>query len=83
MAMKVNERTCVFSKEKYPKDHLVRFVIINGELIFSLNYHRGYYLMIQKNTNIQKVCQFLKKRFMIKNEEQVYRILEQLIQSLI
>ncbi|ACI60152.1 YlxR family protein [Ureaplasma urealyticum] len=83
MAMKVNQRTCIFSKKKYPKNELVRFVIINDELIFDLNHYRGYYLKIQKNMNLEKLYQFLKKRFMIKNEEQVYQILKQLIQSLI
>ncbi|EEH02340.1 YlxR family protein [Ureaplasma urealyticum] len=83
MAMKINERTCIFSKKKYPKNELVRFVIINDELIFDSNHYRGYYLKIQKNTNLEKMYQFLKKRFMIKNEEQVYHILKQLIQSLI
>ncbi|RCJ02928.1 DUF448 domain-containing protein [Ureaplasma urealyticum] len=83
MAMKVNQRTCIFSKKKYPKNELVRFVIINDELIYDLNHYRGYYLKIKKKMNLEKLYQFLKKRFMIKNEEQVYQILKQLIQSLI
>lgn len=70
-----NPRTCIISKKRLNKSELIRFVIKENQLIADKNQvikQRGYY--IHKSINIltkAKKIEFFKKRFNVKNEQDV------------
>lgn len=78
-----NLRTCIFSRQKYTKEQLIRFSIVNNEIIFLENNFRGYYLHIDKSTNIQNVCKMLLKRFKIINIDDVNLYLNNKIKTIV
>ncbi len=67
--IKLNDRTCVFSKKKLPRHELYRFVKYDGKLVLDEKHQlpgRGYYICKDKQlieTMISK--RFLEKRFQV------------------
>ncbi len=67
--IKLNDRTCVFTKKKHPRHELYRFVKHEGKLVLDEKHQlsgRGYYISKDKATielMIQK--KFLQKRFQV------------------
>jgi len=57
-------RTCVVCRKKLEKDNLIRFILIEGEVIFDLGQRfpaRGYYVCDENNC-IEKLEKWVIKR---------------------
>ncbi len=67
--IKLNDRTCVFTKKKRPRQELYRFVKCDGKLVLDEKHQlpgRGYYISKEKEiieTMVSK--KFLEKRFQV------------------
>lgn len=60
-------RTCIFSKCKFQKNEMLRFVIIDQKIIFNDLTKKGYYLKIDLNSKIELILKMLVNRFKIIN----------------
>ncbi len=67
--IKLNDRTCVFTKKKYPRHELYRFVKYDGKLVLDEKHHlpgRGYYICKDKQVIETMIAKkFLQKRFQV------------------
>ncbi len=71
--MKYNIRTCIISKKKYSKFELLRFSIINNNVVINSNSGRGYYVYPSiKNYEILIKSKLLERKLGITIEEKQY-----------
>ncbi len=80
--IKLNDRTCVFSKTKHQRKDLYRFVKYEGKLVLDEHHllpGRGYYICKDPQI-LEKIIakQFLQKRFQV---DDITDFLSQLKQS--
>ncbi len=67
--IKLNDRTCVFTKKKHPRHELYRFVKYGDKLVLDEKHQlpgRGYYISKDKQIIETMVAKkFLEKRFQV------------------
>lgn len=69
--MKLNPRTCVFTRKQYARDELYRFVKYQDKLVLDEKHQlpgRGYYISKNKDTiELMIAKKFLQKRFQVED----------------
>ncbi|WP_443080788.1 DUF448 domain-containing protein [Ureaplasma sp. ES3154-GEN] len=80
----ISIRTCVKTRHKYPQTNLLRFIITREQyILFNQMSGRGYYIMIDQNTDLKSILTFFSKRFGCKNLDMVAHYLNAYQQNLL
>ncbi|MCV3754045.1 hypothetical protein [Ureaplasma zalophigenitalium] len=69
-------RTCIITRQKHHPSQMVRFSVdAQKNLHFNDLLHRGHYLYITQESNLQKVMRILIQRYNCNNMDEVLRFL--------
>lgn len=77
MAQIINSRTCFYTKRKYHPNQMLRFIIEHEQIYFDKPYGRGYYLKIDKDTNLDNIAKKIANHFHLKDLESIIVTLKQ------